>query len=184
MSQRILFYHSIGKKIYSLDNNIKNQIKISNQILIINKTQFYKTKFNFNKFIYQIDKKSKSTKIFGNEFVKINKKKAYLIINNKQKNLSTQIPNGKNNILKLKLKLLDNIININSMFKDCQTLLFLSDFSKGFVKNINNIESMFKGCKLLKFLPDILNWNTKNISNMSKFFYGCSSLKSLPDISN
>ena len=42
-------------------------------------------------------------------------------------------------------------------------------------ENILNIEKMFEDCKLFKIINNI---NTNNVKNMSGIFYGCSSLKS------
>ena len=75
--------------------------------------------------------KNCQTRIFNNKFVINNKNKSKIIINNKQYNLVEKINNeNKNKIFKIKLKLLDIFVNIDSMFKDCEMLYSLQDISK------------------------------------------------------
>ena len=172
MSQKIFQVES-GKILYST-NNIHNQnteITSLNKINSINETQFKKLHHNFNKFIYKIDKKHYKTKNFGNEFIKINHQKAYLIINNKRSNLSEKILNGNNNFIKIKFKLLDNMFNINSMFKECLNLIYIDDGISNWKSNkLKKINNMFYGCSSLKSLSDISKWNTKNIKIFQVYF--------------
>ena len=79
-------------------------------------------------------------------------------IDNKEYEITEKynIKSNNNNILKIKLKGIDNVINMSDMFYKCSSLLSL---------------------------PDISKWNTNNITNMSVMFYECSSLSCLPDIS-
>ena len=103
-----LFYESLGGKSDYLYNNQKIKIKLSNNYLKTEKYQFYKSKNkDIYNFMYKIDDESNKNKIFDLKFVKENKNKASLIINNKQYNLSEKIQNGENFIFKLKLKLYD-----------------------------------------------------------------------------
>ena len=77
-----------------------------------------------------------------------------MIVENKEYEITEKFyyKNLTNNILKIKLKGIDNITNMSYMFSGCSSLLSL---------------------------PDISNWNTKNITNMKFLFSGCSSLLSL-----
>ena len=50
------------------------------------------------------------------------------------------------------------------------------------IDNVTNMSSMFEWCSSLSSLPDISKWNTNNVTNMSFIFYDCSKLSSLPDI--
>ena len=102
-------------------------------------------------------------KIFGSEFVKNNKNKCKMIIDDKEYEITEKcnikkcnIENYTNNELKIKLKGIDNITNMSYMFDGCSSLLSL---------------------------PDISKWNTNNVTNMNYMFYACESLSSLPDIS-
>ena len=50
------------------------------------------------------------------------------------------------------------------------------------INNITDMSSLFSGCLSLTSLPDISKWNTNNVTDMSFMFRGCSSLSSLPGI--
>ena len=140
---------------------------------------------------------SKNIRIFGDNFVENNKDKCKIIIKGNEFELSTHININKkqlnNKILELKLKGIQRIIDMSSMFKaiirmhpyeyEYIPLSSLPDISKWNTKNITDMSSIFYGCKLLSSLSDISKWNTKNVNNMSSMFYGCELLSSLPDIS-
>ena len=134
--------------------------------------------------IYNIPNNENSVKIFGKEFVKINKDLCKIIYDNKEYNIAEKFDckNIKENILKIKLKGINNINIINSMFEGCSNLSNLSNFSNWDTTYIYSMENVFKNCKCLE-LPDISNWNTINVGSMGSIFEGCSLLKSLPDIS-
>ena len=100
--------------------------------------------------IYNINKKNEENddniRIFGEEFVKNNKNKCKMIIDNKEYEISEtyNIENYNDNILEIKLKLIENVTNMSGMFSEC---------------------------KSLSSLPDISKWNTNNVTNMSYMFY-------------
>ena len=173
---------------------------------------FNNTNKNEIDLIYNIPNNEDKIKIFGNKFVKQNQNLCKIIYNNKEYDLTEHFDckNIKDNILKFKLKGINNVIDLESMFEGCSTLSHLSDFSnfdtsyvitmgnlfkdckcpmlpdisKFNTSNVFNMNSMFEGCSSLKSLPDISKFNTSNVIYMSSMFSGCSSLKSLPDISN
>ena len=105
--------------------------------------------------IYDIKKDDEDIDIFGREFVKKNKNKCKMIIDNKEYEIVDEynVKNYNNNILKIKL------IGIN---------------------NVTDMSNMFYRCSSLSSLPDISEWNTNNVTNMSQMFRECSSLSSLP----
>ena len=107
--------------------------------------------------INEYDKERGRIKIFGKDFIKNNKNKCKIIINEKENKLIEEYKIKDNNKNKLEIKL----IGIN---------------------NINDMSGMFRGCLSLSNLPDISKWNTKNVNNMSGMFNGCKSLSSIPDI--
>ncbi len=83
-------------------NNKKNKIYLINKIFKMTKKVF-KDK-NVGKLKYQNDKKNKNIKIFGNKFVKYNKNKAIIIINNKKEVLTENIEIYKNiKLIKVKI---------------------------------------------------------------------------------
>ena len=96
--------------------------------------------------------------IFGSNFVKNNKNKCKMIIDNKEYELAEKykVKRSNNNKLKIKLKGINNVTNMNGMFYECLSL---------------------------SSLPDISKWNTNNVNDMSNLLYRCLSLSSLPDIS-
>ena len=138
----------------------------------------YENPFNFKE-------KQEIINIFGEKFVKNNRNNCKMIIDNKEYNIKEKfkITNNNNDILNIKLKGIENIIDMSNMFKDCTSLLTLSDISKLNINNIIDMSYMFNNCLLLSSLPDISKWNTNNVTNMSYMFNNCKSLLSLPDIS-
>ena len=93
--------------------------------------------------------------IFGTEFVKNNKNKCKMIIDNKEYEISEKynIENYNDKILKIKLKVIENVTDMSYMFKRCSSLLSL---------------------------PDISKWNTNNVTNMSVMFYGLKNYIQIP----
>ena len=79
--------------------------------------------------------------IFGNKFVKNNKNKCKMIIDNKEYELMSEynIENYKKNRLEIKLKVINNIIDMSYMFYNCQSLLSLPDISKINTSNVINM---------------------------------------------
>ena len=133
------------------------------------------------------DKKEK-LRIFGNLFVKNNINKCKIIYKDNEYDLNEYIDNidkyyNRNEIIKIKLKGINNITDMNSMFRESSSLSSLPDILNWNTSNVTNMAGMFHYCSSLSSLPDILNWNTSNVTDMSSMFYGCSSLPSLPDIS-
>ena len=127
--------------------------------------------------IYDINKeKGDEINIFGAEFVKNNKNKCKMIIDNKEYEISEKynIENYNDKILKIKLKELENVTNMRGMFCDCESLSSLPDISKWNTNNVTNMSNMFYECSSLSSLPDISKWNTNNVTNMSFMFYNCS----------
>ena len=98
---------------------------------------------NIGKLIYQTDKRNNNINIFNERFVKMNKNRAIIIINNKQYNLTSIINNKKKDeiFLKIKIKFLENMIDINSMFKDCNLLKSVKKFSNFNTKNLKKINA-------------------------------------------
>ena len=126
--------------------------------------------------IYDINReKGDEIDIFGYDFVKNNKNKCKMIIDNIEYEITNKynIKNNKYNRLNIKLKGIDKISDINSMFSGCSSLLSLPDISKWNTNKVTNMSLMFSGCSSLSSLPDISIWNTNNIINMSNMFSLC-----------
>jgi len=106
--------------------------------------------------IYKIGNKNE-IRLFGEDFVKNNRKKCKVIIGDKEYNLI-------------------EFLNFNK----CEGNLKITLKE---IKTITNMSSMFYNCNSLMSLPDICYWNTNNVQNMENLFRGCTSLISLPNIS-
>ena len=78
---------------------------------------------------------------------------------------------------KLKIIVTKPLINIDSMFLCCRSLISvnLSNFNSN---NVTNMSCMFRNCSSLNSL-NLSNFNTNNVKYMNDMFYGCSSLTSL-----
>ena len=129
-------------------------------------------------------------RILGDEFVKNNKDNCYLIINNKemmelQKDINIMYINDNSNLYTFDIKLIKikKITDMSYMFKDCSSLISVSDLSNWVTPDITNISYMFYNCSYLKSIPYISQWDTSNIKDMSYLFHGCSDLCNLPNIS-
>ena len=142
-----------------------------------------------NEFIikFKIGKENK-IRIFGDKFVKNNKRNFQMIINDKNYELDSfyKIENQKekeieNEILEIKLKQIKDVNNLSYMFKECSSLIELPDISKLDTNNVTDMSLMFSQCSSLSSLPDISKWNTNNVTNMKAMFELCSSLTELPD---
>ena len=135
--------------------------------------------------IYNIHNNEKEIKIFDEFFVEKNKDICNIIYNNKEYTLTEKFicENIKDNILKIKLKGINNATDLHFMFAGCSQLSNLSNFSNWDTSFVLNMACLFRYCKFLE-LPDISNWNTSNVEDMGFMFSQCSSLQSLPDISN
>ena len=127
--------------------------------------------------IFQINQNRK-IRIFNEEFISNNIKRAKMIVNNKQYDLEEYIENPEHPF-KIEIKFLDIIIKLNSMFKDCKSLTGVYNFQNLNTKYLKTICNLFEGCNLLIYIDDISNWNLKNINNITKLFYQCSSIEIL-----
>ena len=121
--------------------------------------------------IYNInnkDRKFQYINIFGSDFVKNNKNKCEMIIDDKEYEISEKynIRSYNKNKLEIKLKGIDNVTNMSFMFDDCSSLVSLPDISKWNTNNVTDMSWMFVGCSSLSSLPDISKWNTNNVTNM------------------
>ena len=175
----------------------------NNQRIIQKKSQI--------KLIYII-KGYKKIKIFGKNFVKINKGKCKIRYRDQYYDLAYyfDVPDDHKGNLEIFLEGIDKITNASEMFSDCSLLVNIEGISEWDTSKITNMSKMFENCKsLIPFpnisklnlvnvthiqymfcgciyldaLPDLSGWNTNNIINMSHLFEYCESLSSLSDIS-
>ena len=78
------------------------------------------------KMIYKRSNNTEKLRILGENFVKHNKNKGNIIINNKKEKIKSIIPIDNYKPNKIKIILIKNIYNISYMFKDCVLLESLS----------------------------------------------------------
>ena len=98
------------------------------------------------KMIYEKERTQKKLIILGDEFVKNNKNRAKLIIENKKNYLTSELKMKRRwrwiYELKIKMILIKNLYNKSYMFKDCEKLIDFSikDKNEKNIKDVNNYE--------------------------------------------
>ena len=89
------------------------------------------------------------------KFILNNNKRANIIINNKEYKLKENLDNRElNTEYLIKIKFLDNIIYLNSMFKGCKSLSHIYKFQNLNTKYLKTIYCLFYGCDSLKYKDD------------------------------
>ena len=175
-----LFELSIGNNVKNLKYNENKKVSSNQNLEIIYYKRYIKK--NIGKMDYFSTEKNKSINIFNKKFIRNNLKRAKIIINNKQYDLIENIKNEME-LFNIKIKFLDNIFFLNSMFEDCKSLSAVHNFQNFNTKYLKTIYNLFYRCNSLLYIDDISNWNINNINDISKIFYECLSLESLSDIS-
>jgi surface protein len=92
---------------------------------------------------YSIDDNQSSIKMFGENFVKNNKKNALLLINNKISEIDEYYDLKENNNEKelfVKLIEINNITDLSYMFEKCRSLISVTDFSEYNMINITKFK--------------------------------------------
>ena len=95
--------------------------------------------------IYKIEEKIDILKILGDEFVKNNKNRGKIIINNKKYQIKEFIKikiNNNNEKLKIGIILNKNLYNFSFMFKDCESLIkfYYDDYENNSNLDHNNFD--------------------------------------------
>ena len=113
-----------------------------------------------------------------NDFLKLNKEKAYLIINGKKENLcyKYKLNKGKN---KIKFVFREEPTNLSFLFCDCISLSNISALAKWKVGKVTDFRFLFSGCIKLSDISALSNWDVSNGINFSYMFYKCSSIRNL-----
>ena len=156
-------YPKLKERVYCF-----NEFKIGDQGFSLKK----KIIFNYDiKCIYEIKEYCLGKEI---KFLESIKDKSLFYLNNEINDNKSEINKGK---YILKIKLLEGLININSIFNDCKELssLEIINFNTYNVKSLNH---MFSNCSSFTSL-NISNFITNNVENMRGTFCNCSSLISL-----
>ena len=139
-------------------NKMENEdLSYINIIYDINKDDKDEDEYEYDIFGFEDkDKVGDEINIFGHEFVKNNKNKCKMIIDNKEYEITEKynIENYNNDKLNIKLKGINNITDISYMFYECSSLLSLPDISKWNVNNVNNMNGMFYGLRKSLKIPN------------------------------
>ena len=136
---------------------------------------------------YSYSNNQTKIRLFGKIFIKNNKNKCSVMINNELKKLEDcefyELENIENE-LNIYLYKEDDITDMSYMFNDCEVLHFISEGSKWSTDNVVNMSYMFYNCKALTSLPKISGWDTSKVTDMSNMFNGCESLSEIKGISD
>ena len=135
---------------------------------------------------YLIEKENVETFLFGYNFVKANKDKCYLIIDNIDTELTYEyiFPKKGEQIVTLVIKDDDNIefkgmFDIKIRFSDpfynttASILIDISTLEKLDVSNCKDLSYMFCGCNKVKNFDFLKNWDVSNCKNFKGLFAGC-----------
>ena len=181
-------YHNLSSATLNEEDNEKTN---KYEIIDENKIELNKSLNNKNSesitIIYNVDHTKNKLKLFHEDFVKSNKY-LQIIINGLSINICSEIDIDlfakDKDILEIKLKDVNKIKSMFSMFAKCNDIISLPDIDKWNTSNVIDMRGIFWGCDLLQKIPDISKLNTENVIDIGEMFEGCFSLVSLPDISN
>ena len=173
------------------DKSSKNSFSFT-----INKNNRLKSTKTFQNAIFSLNnemtikyliREDKKIQLFGGDFVKRNRGKCKIIINNKEKELYQYLDvSNLSNIKSIEIKLVETetITDMSKMFSNCIWLYSLPDISRWNTSSVTDMSSMFCCCISLSKYEGISKWDISNVTNLSYMFWGCSTFKSIPDISN
>jgi len=189
--------NKINNNVNNMMNNLDNYIQKENEeenLNIIDEItiKYIKDKANFFDSILKLQlfklKESKSSdKLFGENFVEINKHLCKIIIGNKEYELKSYLNKEcdevNKNEFEIKLKGISKITDLSCMFCGCLSFDSIKGFSNINTSKITRLSHMFSFCKIT-YIPDISKWDTSNVEYIDHMFLNCLNLKSLPDISS
>ena len=161
----------------------KNKKKLQSSTSVLNKISLSKNVMTIKYLI----REEKKIQIFGRDFVKKNKGKCKIIINNTQQELYQYLDTKNlNGIKSIEIKLIEikTITDMSKMFSNCIWLYSLPDISKWDMSLVTNMSFMFSCCLSLANFEGISKWDISNVTDISYMFWGCSTFKMIPDISN
>ena len=174
-------YHKFNKLI-EINNKIEgNYIKEKKDETYLDENN---DEININ---YYIFRNEENVRIFGSNFVKNNRNICKIIYDGNEYELQESLNLNqfklKDNMLKIKLKNINQITNMSYMFCDCEFFASIPNISKWDTSHVTDMSYMFSGCQSLLTLPEISNFKTSSVIKMNDMFSYCKSLRSLPDIS-
>ena len=120
----------------------------------------------------------------GTDFVKENKEKIKILIDNEEKALEYEYKLKKGyHIVTIKINS-DEILNLAYMFCGCTSLKSIEGLKNLDTKNIKNFSKMLFGCESLSDINALKNWNVSNGTNFEGMFAECNSLKDIKALEN
>ena len=94
----------------------------------------------------------------GEDFVKLNRDKSYLIINGKTEELCYKYK-LKEGINRIEIVLKENVTNFRALFKHCTSLIDISPLENWDVKDATCFSCSFRQCTSLQDILPLKNWN-------------------------
>ena len=113
--------------------------------------------------------------IQGEDFVKLNKDKSFLIINGKKEELCYKYK-LKEGINRIEIVFKENVTNYRAMFKYCTSLIDISPLENWDVKDATCFSCSFRGCTSLQDISPLKNWNLSNVTDLTACFEGDTAL--------
>ena len=179
--------NSIDKEIenirfkYNYGNNLNQMLYLYSEMMDENIEVEIKYKLN--------NINQENLKILNNHFINNNIYKCKIIYENEEYDLKENLNElgfdySHKNSLTIKIRGINNVTDLSCMFKECKTLISISDTSKWDTSNITNMTRLFNKCSLLSSLPDLSKWDVSNVIDISHMFSWCRELIYIPDISN
>ena len=142
---------------------------------------------NLNYKVDDVKSVNKYIKLFDPVFVKNNKDKFSVKINNEdQKELSVYFENKKN-AQEINVILTENkenaVTDMSYMLNNCKNLIKV-DLNKFNPKNITSMEAMFQMCPFDEIPSIISSFSIPNLTNVRAMFCKCLKIKKIPDLCN
>ena len=119
----------------------------------------------------------------GEDFVKLNKDKSYLIINGKKEELCYKYK-LKEGINRIEIVMNESATNFRAMFKYCTSLIDISALKNWDVKNLTCLSCSFRGCTSLQDISPLKFWNINNVTDLNACLEGDSALTDLSPLEN
>ena len=175
------------------DYNHFDKSFIENKQKIINNKYSEEITKNLNKeLIYYVKKKDIDENgevqilgehINGEDFVKLNKDKSYLIINGKIEKLCYKYK-LKEGINRIEIVFKETVTNFRALFKYCTSLIDISPLENWDVKDAKCFSCSFRGCTSLQNISPLKNWNISNVTDLTACFDGDNILSDISPLEN
>ena len=119
----------------------------------------------------------------GEDFVKLNKDKSFLIINGKKEKLCYKYK-LKEGINRIEIVFKENVTNYRAIFKYCTSLIDISPLENWDVKDATCFSCSFRGCTSLLDISPLKNWNLSNVTDLTACFEGDTALTDISPLEN